>query len=210
MGNSWKMAALGILILAASACDGATGPGGPEGEMEMAAIGDERTAPEGSTAGEPQSAETGGTQSGGADGTVRIRARVYVRSEAGQWIEVTRRGAESATVRASGTGEAVVLGTARVAAGSYNRVRVRFEEVEANVVSFRIGVGPLLSGSFRVESQGSGGATVEREQAFEIHAGSSARLVMDLNSSAWLERANAQTRVVSRSDFEGAVRLRVE
>jgi hypothetical protein len=142
--------------------------------------------------------------------TVDFRARVYVRTSADEWIEVTRRGAESASVRASGTSEAALVTSARVTAGSYDRVRVRFEEVNANVTSFRIGVGTLLSGSFHVSSEGGHAGTVEREGSFEIRGGSSARLLIDLNSGAWLSRANTQTRAVSRADFESAVRLRVE
>jgi hypothetical protein len=205
-----KLGMLGFLLLGLGACEGVVDPAGETGEMEVAAVGDEGSSAA-NDAGEPAPAPgSGEASSGGAEGTLRFRARVYVRSSAGEWIEVTRRGAESATVKASGTGEAVVIATARVAAGSYDRVRVRFEEVEAEVTSFRFGLGSLLSGSFRVESDGSQAATVESAAPFEVRAGSSARLVMDLNSSAWLQRADTQTRTVSRADFENAVRLRVE
>jgi hypothetical protein len=210
MRNLGKMGLMGLLVLGLSACGDTTGPGGA-GEMRISAVGDESSAAAGSSSSESMASgsESNGTTAG-AEGTVDFRARVYVRTSAGEWIEVTRRGAESASVRASGTGEAALVTSARVAAGSYDRVRVRFEEVNANVTSFRVGVGTLLSGSFHVSSEGGHAATVERDGSFEIRGGSSARLLIDLNSGAWLSRANAQTRAVSRADFESAVRLRVE
>jgi hypothetical protein len=135
---------------------------------------------------------------------------VFVRSTAGEWIEITRRGAESARVQASGTSRAALVTSARVAAGSYDRMRVRFEEVNADVTSLRLGVGTMLTGSFHVQSEGGHAGTVERDGSFEVSGGSSSSLVIDLNSGAWLSRANAETRAVSRADFESAVRLRVE
>jgi hypothetical protein len=210
MLNLSKLGLMGLMVIGLSACDDTTGPGGG-GEMQISAVGDASSAPGGSSSSE--STASGGESSstaGSAEGTVDFRARVFVRTTAGEWVEVTRRGAESASVQASGTGQAALVTSARVAAGSYNRVRVRFEEVNANVTSFRIGFGTLLTGSFHVQSEGGHAGTVERDGSFEIRGGSSSRLLIDLNSGAWLSRANTQTRAVSRADFESAVRLRVE
>jgi hypothetical protein len=210
MRNLSKLGLMGLMVIGLSACDDTTGPGGA-GEMQISAVGDESSAPAGSSSSEGTA--SGGEQSstdGSAEGTVDFRARVYVRTTAGEWIEVTKRGAESARVQASGTSQAALVTSARVAAGSYDRVRVRFEEVNANVTSLRIGVGTLLTGSFHVQAEGGHAGTVERDGSFEIRGGSSARLLIDLNSGAWLSRANTQTRAVSRADFESAVHLRVE
>ncbi|HEX2095008.1 MAG TPA: DUF4382 domain-containing protein [Longimicrobiaceae bacterium] len=194
-----------VLALGLGACDETTAPEGAA-TMQVAARGDDGA---GSTS-------TGGgvasfSQSlSGAEGTVEFRARVWARTDAGEWVELTRRTVERVTVDASGRGEAKVFATTSVEAGGYNRVRVVFEEVQANVTGgIQIGLGGVLTGQVRVDLQSDSQVTVEREVDAEAEAGASTQLLIDLNSDAWLGSTNTQTRTVSEAQFQSAVRVLV-
>lgn len=193
--------AAALSLPALTGCDEATGPSG-QGEVEVMVTGDSESS---SAAISPSRYGTSGS---GAEGTVDVRARVYLLAEAGQWVEVTQGGAAEATVSASGSGGGAMLARARVDGRSYGRVRVVFERVEADVSGgVVVGVGSLLQGRVTVDLAGGGQAVVEREVDVTVRSGSSAELTIDLNSDAWLSRANAETRTVSRADFEAAVRV---
>lgn len=205
--------ARGVLLagvsLALVACEGTvTGPGG-EGDatFQARATGDGDGA-QARTAGEGWSGTQAARDAGGeAQGTVTFQARLYVRTDAGSWLEVTPRSAQGATVDASGRSTSEVFASGRVAAGSYNRVRVVFERVEADVTGgITIGTG-LLTGRVQVDLGGGGEAVVERNVDVTVESGSSATLLVDLNSDAWLSSASSQTRTVSRASFESAVRV---
>lgn len=185
------------LLMALAACEeSATGPRPGEATMQVAVVGD--------GGGAPQSAGSGSQALSGAEGTVEFRARVLVRSSTGAWINVTN-GAVQETVDASGRGGAQVVATTGLAAGSYNRVRVEFERVQANVQGgVWIGTG-LLTGTVRVDLQGDERVVVEREVSVAAGAGATTRLLVDLNADAWLGQASAQTRTVSEAAFASAV-----
>lgn len=196
-----------VLALGLAACDGdVAGSASGDGQLQVAARGDDAPAsqsvsPAGSA---PSYSHTS------AQGTIDFRARVYVQSSASGWVELTNQAASAASVAASGHGEAVALTTARVRAGSYNRVRVVFEDVDANLSSgLQISTG-LLSGRVSVNLEGDGQVVVERDVNVSARAGATTRLVLNLNADAWLNRANAQTRTVAESEFRGAVRITAE
>lgn len=192
--------AAAVLALGLAACDEATGPGG-DATMQVAARGDT-----------PASASRAGGEApafsrapGGAEGTVDFRARVYVRSDAGRWLELTQQAAERVVVDAAGRSEAAVVGAARVGAGGYDRVRVVFEEVDADVTGgILVGTG-ILTGAVTVDLRSDGRVTVERSVDVDVAAGGSARLLIDLNADAWLGQASARGGTVSEAAFESAV-----
>ncbi|HEX8272174.1 MAG TPA: DUF4382 domain-containing protein [Longimicrobiaceae bacterium] len=191
-----------VLALGLAGCDeGTTGPGG-DASMQVAARGD--------TPGAASRADGGAAYSqalGTAEGTVDFRARVYVRTDAGAWLELTERAAEQATVDAAGRAEAELVGRARVEATHYDRVRVVFEDVDADVRGgIVIGAG-LLTGAVTVDLRGDNQVVVERSVDVDVAAGGSARLLIDLNADAWLNQASAQSRTVSETAFESAVRV---
>lgn len=205
--------ARGVLLagvsLALVGCEGSvTGPGGEDdATFQARAIGDGDGAATWSAAEGWSGTQTARDGGGDAQGTVSFEARLYVRTDAGKWIEVTSESAQGATVDASGRAASEVFASGRVDAGSYNRVRVVFERVEADVTGgITIGTG-LLTGRIEVELGGSGEAVVERNVDVAVESGSSATLLVDLNSDAWLGHASSQTRTVSRADFESAVRV---
>lgn len=201
MTKMTMMLAVAVALPGLTGCEEATGPSG-QGEVEVTAIGDT----EASSA--TMSPSYSGSAGSGAEGTVDITARVYLLEESGDWVDVTRSGAAQATVTASGSGGGSMLVRTRVDGRSYGRVRVVFERVEADVSGgVEIGVGSFLEGRVTVDVDGSGGAVVEREVELDVRSGGTTRLTIDLNSDAWLSRANAETRTVSRADFEAAVRV---
>lgn len=189
---------IAALTLAGAGCTDVAGPGGGEAEVQLMAVGD---------------GESGGTLqsvSGSGEGTIRFRARVHARLSTGEWQELTRRGAEEARVQASGRAEAVLVTSARVREGTYDRIRVEFEEVEATDVSVQLTTGLLLTGSVRVQGESGNAGVVEQAATWNVRGSGTHRLTIDLNSSAWMNRARAESRTVSRAEFESAVRLRVQ
>jgi hypothetical protein len=202
MTTTTRTAAIMMALFGLAGCDDATGPGGA-GRVEMAAIGDDGT-------GAAQSAAPSGQQqsaSGSAEGEVHFSARVYLRTNAGSWIEVTEGAAQSATVRSSGGAEATTFVRSSIDAGAYSRVRVVFEDVRAQTSGdVVIGIGGTAEGEVHVDASG-GPAVVERDLAVRVTADGTTRLVLNLNSDAWITRADSQTRAVARSEFEGAVRV---
>ena len=144
-----------------------------------------------------------------AEGSVHVRARVYARSTTGEWVEMTRGWTEQ-TVEMSGSSTMRVLTRARMESGRYDRVRVEFERVRADVRGgTQISLG-LLLGEVRVEMGSDGRATVEREAAFRVGGSGEARLTIELNSRQWVSRAEQSSRTVSKAEFSGAVRILAE
>ena len=190
------------LAAALGACGDATGVSGSgNSRMQVSAVGDNAGAAQ-------QMSPDGGApsyQTTTAEGTVQFRARVYVQTDAGQWVELTSGAAQQATVDASGRAGAVVLATSRVEAGAYARVRVVFESVDASLNgSLSVSTG-LLSGTVRVDTQGDGSVTVERQVSAHASAGGTTSLLINLNSDVWLNQASATSKTVSEAAFAAAV-----
>jgi len=185
------------LVLGLGACENTTAAEG-EATMQVSAIGDDT--------GSSRSQGALYTQSlSGAEGTVEFRARVFVRSSTSGWVELTQGAAKRAVVDASGRGSATAFTTAGVAATSYNRVRVEFEEVKANVTgSIQVGTG-FLTGEVRVDLAGDNRTVVERSVDVSLSSGSRAELLINLNADAWMNQASAQSRTVSEAAFQSAV-----
>lgn len=187
---------------ALGACSDATGASGGDAQMQVAAQGDN---PPGASA---TRAPDGASYShSSASGTVDFRARVWVQTSAGGWVELTNQAAQQAVVDASGHAGAVVFATSSVEAGAYSRVRVVFEDVRANLSGgIQVGTG-LLTGSVTVSLGGDGSVTVERQVNVSASAGGTTRLLINLNSDVWLNQASATTRTVSEAAFAAAVQI---
>ena len=94
-----------------------------------------------------------------------------------------------------------------IEAESYNRVRVVFQDVDANLSSgIQVGTG-FLTGNVSVNLESDGQVVVEREVNVSASTGAASRIVINLNADAWLNSANAQTRTVSETEFRNAVRI---
>ena len=193
------------LVMALAACSGdATGASGSgDAQMQVLARGDDAPPSQSVSAqdGAPSFAETT------ASGTVDFRARVYVQTSTSGWVELTNGAAGQGTVDAGGRGQAVAFASSRVQAGTYSRVRVVFEDVDAHLSSgLQVGTG-LLTGSISVNMESDGQVVVERQVSVQARSGAAAQLLINLNASAWLNSANAQTHTVSESEFRNAVAI---
>jgi hypothetical protein len=194
--------AAAVLALGLAGCgEGTTGPGG-DASMQVAARGDTPASASRADGGAPAYSQA----LGGAEGTVDFRARVYVRTDAGAWLELTQRAAQR-TVDAAGRTEAELVSRARVEATHYDRVRVVFEDVDADVRGGIVIGGGILTGAVTVDLRADRQVVVERSVDVDVSAGGSARLLIDLNADAWLSQASAQSRTVSETAFESAVRV---
>jgi hypothetical protein len=192
------------LVLAACNGDatGATGSG--DARMQVAMRGDDAPASQ-----SVQSADGGAPSftSTTAEGTIDFRARVYVQSSTSGWVELTNGAAGSGSVDASGRGSAVAFASSRVDAGSYTRVRVVFEDVEANLNGgLQISTG-LLTGSVSVNLESDGQVVVEREVNVSASSGATSQVLINLNADAWLNQASATTHTVSEASFRNAVAI---
>lgn len=196
----------GLSAFAFAACDGgATSPDGSgEAAMEVRAVGDDGAA----ASREDGQAPT--FQQGTAEGTVTFRARVYAQTSAGTWVELTDQASEQVTVDAGGRASSAVFASERVEAGAYSRVRVEFEDVDADVEGgVQIGTG-ILTGEVSVDMEGDGRVVVERSISANARADATTRLLVNLNASAWLNQASMTTRTVSEAAFRSAVTVTAE
>jgi len=203
MTKTIRAALCAATLATLAACGDSTGVGGSgDATMQVAAQGDDGPSASVAPAGEAPS-----FASSTASGTVDFRARVYIQTESGGWLELTDQAAQAASVDASGQGGAEVFATSRVEAGTYARVRVVFEQVRAQMNgSLQVSTG-LLSGTVDVDMAGDGSVTVERQVNSSVQAGGTSRLLINLNASAWLNQASATTRTVNEAAFASAVAI---
>lgn len=193
------------LLAGLTACEDATGPGG-SATLQVAAVGDTESGP--SAALSPSYSQAVLARDGSAQGTVQFTARVFVQTSAGSWIALTEQAAQSTTVDASGRGGAQVFASEDVEAQSYNRVRVVFERVNANVTGgIQLSLGGLLTGLVQVNLGSDSEVVVEREVEVDARSGTASTVVINLNADAWLSRADAQSKAVSEAEFQSAVRV---
>ncbi|HEY7768200.1 DUF4382 domain-containing protein [Longimicrobium sp.] len=193
--------AAAALALFLGACDNPAGSG--DSNVQVLARGDDPTA------GSQSVAEADGPRYSHttAEGTIDFQARVYVYSSTSGWLEVTEASRAAGSVAASGHGEAETVARGRVEAGSYSRIRVIFEDVDATLSgSLAVSTG-LLSGSVAVNLESDGQVVVERDANVTVSADATSRILINLNADAWLNSANAQTRTVSEAAFRSAVRV---
>ncbi|MQA92009.1 MAG: hypothetical protein GEU90_17595 [Gemmatimonas sp.] len=193
-----------VVALGAALAGCESEPISPEGEGEVwvGVRGDD-----GAETGASQSISPSGEASGEA--SVAVDARVYLGTEAGDWVEVTEEGAQQ-TVRADGSDGVQALANSGVEAGTYSRVRVEFEHIRASVsgeVSIGLSLGEAELG---VELGSDDQVVVERELAVRVRSGAQSRLTIDLNADAWLSQADVETRMVAEGSFESAVEITAE
>lgn len=201
MKKSLSLAAA-ALAFALGACDNPAGSG--DSNVQVLARGDDPAAGQASRSaadGAPSFSHTS------AEGTIDFRARVYVYSSTSGWVEVTEASRAAGSVAASGHGEAETVARGRVEAGSYSRVRVVFEDVDAHLSGSLLVSTGLLTGSVAVNLESDGQVVVEREASVTVSSDATSRILINLNADAWLNSANAQSRTVSEAAFASAVRV---
>jgi cytoskeletal protein RodZ len=204
--QSRRMGVVGMaLLLGLAGCEESTGPE-ESATIRLAAVGDVEAGP--STSRGASDSQAVLASDGSAQGTVQFTARVYVQSNSGAWVAVMEQAAQSVTVDASGRGGTQVIASESLEARSYNRVRVVFERVNANVTGgIQLGIGGLLTGAVQVNLGSDSEVVVEREVEVNAQTGSTTTIVINLNADAWLSKADAQAKAVSEAEFQSAVRI---
>jgi hypothetical protein len=194
----WMVVATAV----AGGCEGIVGPGG-DAEIEVMVEGGGGFGGEGGP-----SYSQYGSSSAENEGSVDIRARVYVEGATGGWREVTRGWAEQ-RVGIEGRDGIKILARGRVERGDFGRVRVEFERIEAHVGGeLQLDLG-LLSGEVRVDGGSDGRVIVERDVALSTAEGRG-RISVALNAAEWIKRTQHGSQTVTEADFRGAVRIVAE
>lgn len=194
LGDTKRVLAL-VLALGLAGCGGEAVAGGQR-DVTVDATGDDSGAsPERRRAASPQRAVAA------VQGTVRFDARV--RLNGGTVVPVG--GLASVELRADG-GDTVRVVEGSVPGSAYATARVVFYDVQAEVGGGLVIGGSPFTGHVEVDIAPGDSLVVERTVAVGA-GGGDIRLLVDLNSAVWLATANPATRLVSRSAFQGAVRI---
>jgi hypothetical protein len=174
----------------------ATGDGTPEG----GASGSRAPAYDASRSGALAAAVAGRAQ-----GTLTFDARVSLVTSGGAVVALGS-GPRTATVRIDG-GDTVAVVAGDVPPARYTAVRVAFTRVQASVTGGLVIGGTGVTGLLNVAIAPGDSVVVER--AVDLGAPQAgARLLIDLDASAWLSTANPATRVVAAATFRDAVKVR--
>jgi hypothetical protein len=139
-----------------------------------------------------------------AEGSVRLRMRVFLRRGTRAWIEVTPGLRELAV--SLHDGEEELLATTRLPAGRYDAVKVDFRLVEAEVERGLVIQGDTLRGPIAVAIPAEG-ITVIFPQRVDVSSDARTSILRQIRAQEWLRKANRVGRTVTREDFEAEVRL---
>lgn len=144
----------------------------------------------------------------GIEGQLRATLRVFLEDEEGNLVALTSGDARS-EVDLQGEIEDE-LSTTDLDPGLYPRIRIVFTEIEADVVSGLVIEGvPVEDVLISVEGLEGDSLVVEREGNVDIREGARVELLLDMNSSVWLQDANPLLGTVTREAFEAAFEFRV-
>jgi hypothetical protein len=139
-----------------------------------------------------------------AQGTITFDARVSLLSP--NRAEAVNPTPASAAVRIDGR-DTVRLTGSEVPRGSYDRVRIVFTRVHADVTSGLVIGGITITGRVNVAINPGDSVAVERPVSLGGQ-GDDVRLLVDLDASAWLASTNVVTRIVPAAAFQSAVKVR--
>ncbi|TVP78432.1 MAG: hypothetical protein EA352_02080 [Gemmatimonadales bacterium] len=194
------LTAIALLPLAACGSDSPTTPNEGEGTMEMVVRDGPNAESEGPMA---RTLSSEGEVSGAFQGEVRLEAEVD-----GAWQTVTGLGNLDAEVELRG-GESLA-GSATVEARTWDRVRVVVSDANAEVdAGSQIGIGPIEVGVTLTIAGGSQ-VVLEHDQPVSVQADGTTRIVLDLNSEAWLTESAVGAEAVTAAAFEGAAAVVVQ
>jgi hypothetical protein len=193
--------ALAMLPLAACDDDSPTGPGngGETGTMEAVV----RDGAGASSQAPALTSHASGEVSGQFQADVRVQVQVD-----GAWQDIS--GMTSLNAEAELGGGESVMGSASVEARTYERVRVIVSNAEADVdAGSDIGIGPIEV-SVSLVVAGGNDVVVEYSQPVTVQADGTTRLVLDLNSEAWLTADAVNAGAVTSAAFEGAAAVMIQ
>lgn len=196
-----------IAVLALGGCGKDFVAGGAR-DVEVHATGD--ATPEGSSSAArmslaPADAPRALSAAAAAQGTINFDARVSLLSS--NRVEAVNPTPASTSVRIDGR-DTVRLTAGEVPRGSYDRVRIVFTRVEADVTSGLVIGGISITGRVTVAITPGDSIVVERPVSLPGGQGDDVRLMVDLDASAWLASTNVVTRIVPAAAFQSAVKVR--
>jgi len=140
-------------------------------------------------------------------GTVSATLQVFVGTTSDRpFVELTD-GPRTVTVDIRG-GVEQEIATRALDVDAYTRVRLVYQSVTAVVESGLVVDGRPVTGPVRVHFENDAARTTVQDAVFEIKDDQTSELVVALNASSWLRRANADTRQVPSDDFHGSVDTR--
>lgn len=191
-----------LAALAAAACGGdddGTGPGGGTATATVVLV-------------DPPSSQSASlpalTAALRIDGTLTGTAEAYLSADGEAWEDITDEDALELRLQSE---DSAAVGGGQVPGGSYNRLRLVLRDAAATV---RAGVdlgGLVLDADVVLELGADGELVVEKiVPSLELGSGGAVRLIVDLNSSGWLTRDNAEQGAVSEAEVEASMRVRVE
>jgi len=141
------------------------------------------------------------------EGEIEVTFRAFLIGADGTLVALTDDEVE-VNVDIPGRTEAEVVRGRRIPAATYSGVRLVFTEIEAEVdEGLVIGGRPVL-GEIEVELDADA-LEVERSVNLVVPEGGRVELVIDLNSTAWLNAANPALKIVAANIFRNSVRVRV-
>ncbi len=215
----------GLLLLAAGltlstfGCGNLTA-GGARGEATVAVSGDAPEESSQSSVVAPELATVSGSATdpslqvsgpigvgGPVEGQVKATLRVFLEGADGERIALLDEN-EQAEVDIQGASE-VTLGRSELDVGVYPRIRVVFTDIEADVRSGLEIAGQVLKGRITVGGEDLDSLAVEIDRQVEIREDDVAELLIDLNSTAWLNAANPALKTVATAKFREAVNVQV-
>lgn len=191
--------ALAVLSLTACDDDSPTDPGTEAGTME-AAVRD-------GSSGQSIALSEIGAQTENVSGQFEGQATVQVEVD-GTWRDV--EGMTSLNANAELRGGESTMGSTTVEARTYDRVRIVVTNANADVdAGSDVGAGPIQV-DVSLAIAGGGEVIVEYNQPVTVQANATTRLVLDINSQAWLTSDAVQAGAVTRAAFEGAATVLVQ
>lgn len=191
--------ALAVLSLTACDDDSPTDPGTEGGTMEAVVRDGE--------SGQSIALSEIGAQTENVSGQFEGQATVQVEVD-GTWQDV--EGMTSLNADADLRSGESTMGSTTVEARTYDRVRIVVTDANADVdAGSDIGAGPIEV-DVSLAIAGGGEVIVEYNQPVTVQADATTRLVLDINSQAWLTSDAVQAGAVTRAAFEGAATVLVQ
>lgn len=191
--------ALAVLSLTACDDDSPTDPGAEGGTMEAVVRDGE--------SGQSIALSEIGAQTENVSGQFEGQAAVQVQVD-GTWRDVEGMTSLNADTELR-SGEST-MGSTTVEARTYDRVRIVVTNANADVdAGSDIGAGPIQV-DVSLAIAGGGEVIVEYNQPVTVQANATTRLVLDINSEAWLTSDAVQAGAVTRAAFEGAATVLVQ
>ena len=201
----WNAAISALLATTAAACGNVTA-GGFTGEATVIVSGDADTLSSAAASAPTRTAPAPGPARSSheeAEGEVEVEFLAFLVAESGAPLQL---GQEELRVRVDlrGRMEADVVDRQSIPATRYTALRLVFTDIDAEVQGLVIDGVPVTEVRVELEDLS---LLVSRPLDLDVTPGSTAELVVDLNTLAWLEAVDPLTGAVDEAVFQGLVNV---